>query len=143
MKKTDYAYMAGIFDGEGCIRIRRSHGIYLSLSIILVSTDRWLCEYFAFAFGGISHRRSPQKAWPKAKTQYGWICPTSYATDFLETLLPYLKLKRAEAELGILFQSEKYPLYSGQRLTDDQRVIQEAQYILMRKLKRGSHQRTL
>jgi len=48
---------------------------------------------------------------------------------FLETILPYLKLKKTEAELGINFQKNKR---RGPHVSPEEtRVLEEAQTILM------------
>lgn len=131
MKKTDFAYVAGIIDGEGCIYLyhtKKCRATYLKVSV--GSSDQWLCEMLAFSFGGNVRR-------VKSKTLPFWIWEinTRQAGQFLESILPYLHLKRPQAELAIRFQKARSPR-GGIRRTDAQKAVEEAQFILMKNLKR-------
>ena len=131
MKKTDLAYVAGIVDGEGCIYLEHnSKGKSFQLSVSVGSTDAWICEWLKFAFGGCTYEMKT-KNMPMRK----WEIRTKQAGQFLESILPYLRLKKPQAELAIQFQKARNP-GPGIRRTDAQRAVEEAQYILMKNLKR-------
>ncbi len=141
MKKTDLAYTAGIVDGEGSIGIARhkskscKRGYTLELCVQVTSSDEWLCTWLKFAFGSsLSH--SVNNA---GNPMWHWILGARKASEFLKLILPYLKLKRPQAELAILFQDAKR--YSGHK-TDEQWSIEEAQRILLQNMHKrpsGSH----
>jgi len=139
MKKTDLAYMAGIFDGEGSIgaykpRCNLTKGTY-SLGVTIISTDEWLCHMFRMAFGGsINCRQRRGKQLPV----WEWKVQSHRAAEMLKILLPYLHLKRSQAELAIKFQSVKgnrsrrYP----NKLTDEERALEQAQAIMLKAMKK-------
>jgi len=141
MKKTDLAYTAGIFDGEGSIGITRhkskscKRGYSLELCVQVTSSDEWLCAWLKFAFGSsLSH--SVNNA---GNPMWHWILGDRKASDFLTLILPYLKLKRPQAELAILFQSRKK--YGGHK-ADEHWAVEEAQRILLQNMHKrpsGSH----
>ncbi len=112
MKKTDCAYYAGIFDGEGTIGMyaigkktlnqRRTY----CLRVQVVSTDEWIIQSLKFAFGGnifIEARKNN----PRWATAYRWFLQKRRTIGFLETILPYLRLKRPQAELALKYLRHK------------------------------------
>ena len=105
MKKTDLAYTAGIIDGEGCIRIQIDESSYRHsrMYVTVSSTDQWLCQYLKMAFGG----RLYSKHLEHRRASWEWVLGGKYAVPFLESILPYLHLKRPQAELAIQFQKRK------------------------------------
>ncbi len=146
MKKTDIAYTAGIIDGEGCITLSKYYYSITnrrkqrtSLSVKVSMTDEWMVRWLQFSWGGAvsCHQYTDKPNW---SDYWSWQIQANQATKFLKVLLPYLHLKRQQAELAIKFQARKRG--KGQRATDEELVLQEADYILMRTLKkRGkSHQ---
>ena len=130
MKRVDLAYMAGLFDGEGCINIKKK-GRYYSLNCKLNMANEFLPNLYKFSFGG-SLSKVPQE--PPIQTQLAWSITSRNATTFLEAILPYLKLKRNEAELAIKFQNG-FSHQGGNRISDGQLVLREAQKILLSKMK--------
>jgi len=144
MKKTDLAYFAGIFDGEGCITIRARNRAYLAtgtikacgyqqLVIYLGNTNEWICRQLQFSFGGSlycykSREKTQQDYW-------SWCATTRNALAFLEAVLPYLRIKKPQAEVAINFQKQKH--YHGRRrLTEEDKAMAEASRILLSNLKK-------
>ena len=143
MKKTDLAYMAGIFDGEGCIVIHKSkprqRGINPSyvIEINLANTNEWIVRQFHFSFGGNVYLRKRQTE--TSREIWAWQISANQALLCLKTLLPYLKLKRGQAEIAIKFQEEKIKRHF--RLLDNKDlVIAEANKILISNLNKGRTQ---
>ena len=145
MKKTDLAYIAGIIDGEGCIRIEKhsKQNRYYTLEVSVKMTWRWMPEFLHYSFGGVFRKLKLPEGNPTHKEQWGWKVRGTMAVEFLKSIMPYLKLKKAEAELALLFQSKKLPVGTyldrtgiGRRLrTDEDLAVEEAQFILMKELK--------
>ena len=58
MTKIHMAYLAGLFNGEGCIsigqhrQVRRKRGCMNQLWVTVNSSDEWVCQTFKMAFGG-------------------------------------------------------------------------------------------
>ncbi|MDP2730270.1 MAG: LAGLIDADG family homing endonuclease [Dehalococcoidales bacterium] len=134
MKKTDFAYVAGIIDGEGSISIYRmlsrssKRRMRYSLLVTVTNTNEWLIQWLKMSFGGSICKVIPRQTnW---KPQYRWSLSTRQAADFLKLIKPYLHLKRPEAEIAIAFQSR---MKQGAGLSDEAAVLQEADAILIRK----------
>lgn len=141
MKKTDLAYTAGITDGEGSIGIARhkskscKRGFTLELCVQITSSDEWLCAWLKFGFGGsLSHSINSA-----GNPMWHWILGARKAAEFLKLILPYLKLKRPQAELAIKFQSAKR---MRSVKTDEEMAVEEAERIMLQNMHRrpsGSH----
>ena len=134
------AYTAGIFDGEGCISIVRrkgKKGFYCQLYISVGSTDEWLAEWLKMQYGGsvifCEREGNKQNLWK-------WNLWSRKATTFLALILPYLNLKRPQAELAIGFQLKNNKLGK----TDAELAIIEAERLMMGKMnKRGRGKETV
>lgn len=138
MKKIDLAYFAGLFDGEGSISII-SHTLrerkYLSLLVQFTNTKIWPCQSLKFAFGGyITRRSSKNKKW---QDSWNWVITANQALGFLKIIMPYLRLKQAEAELAIKFQEgrNKRGNRGSRGLTEAERILEETQRKLLRGMK--------
>ena len=128
--ELDYAYIAGIIDGEGCIDLfkRKSAkyvaGYQLAPRITVTNTDICLLEYIKdfTNLGTISTYERPNK--PHWKRAHLWQL---YGSDnikfFLESLLPYLRVKKQQACLLISFVSKTSKHHQG--LSDDERKEQQ------------------
>ena len=135
------AYTAGIFDGEGCIgiyrhkdkRLRKGFNYFLCVSIW--STNQWLIQWLKMNYGGCTLLRPKfsEEAYTSKKPIWKWQLTARKAREFLELILPYLYLKRPEAELAISFQKAN----SKRRKSEESLVLIEAQQILMTKMKRS------
>ena len=106
-----YAYMAGIFDGEGSVGIskvtrdkkRPNWAPRYSAYVSFVNTDKESVELFRKTFTPtyqpIIEHQPPHTGY---KTQYRWRTPgNKIVIEILETLLPYLRVKKARARLVI------------------------------------------
>ena len=133
MKKSDLAYLAGFFDGEGCIYIQgpRPKRHCYQLSVRISQANRWILERYRMAFGGLIREIKPTSA--TAKCIWQWIISGKQAMEFLNTIYPYLILKQCEARVAIEFQSARRK--RGTPLSKEEWAVQEAQRILCHKLK--------
>ena len=115
MEEADLAYLAGIIDGEGCIRIRRrrrgSYWCYYSY-IRVAMTNQSVLMLLQYHLGGYVGKQT--KLPSHRKEQYYWGIECRAAIIALQKLLPYLKIKKAEAELAIKFNAAMKP-YSKPR----------------------------
>lgn len=137
-KANILAYTAGIIDGEGCISIHKSmnrNSYRRAIHISVGNTNPWLINWLEFNFGGSSRIYHPKNS--KWKDSWQWELSAKQAGEFLEMILPYLKLKRAQAELAIQFQKAKHHP-RGKPQDKKEIALEEAQKILMGKMnKRG------
>jgi len=144
MKKTDLAYLAGIFDGEGSIVIHKNKPIKRMVNPTYVieanvyNTNEWIIRQFHFSFGGGVHlqkRQMPSTHSGKCPI-WVWQISANKALPFLKTLLPYLKLKRGQVEIAIKFQEEK--VRKRYRRSDEKDLaIAEATKLLISNLNKG------
>jgi len=132
--KNYLAYTAGIIDGEGCIMLSRKNynppriGYYIRLCITVGNTNEWLIHWLKMQFGGIVTVATP--ALPNSKDAWRWTLTSWQALSFLELILPYLQLKRPQAELGIKFQRERKKFA---KRSEKEKALDEADKILMGK----------
>lgn len=138
-KSTRLAYLAGFFDGEGCIAIVKGKNhlgnVQYSLRAIVSNTNDYVLHLYKFSFGGRIQKRKYKK--PEWRDCYAWELSSTRAYDFLKCVYPYLMLKKAQADLAFEFQ-ENQSKYDGSnlKLSDKELSMREAQRILMQELKR-------
>lgn len=125
MKQEDLAYLAGFFDGEGCISFHRKatkNGWRYSLEISVAQINPEPIKMFTEVFGFGYRSR-----WfnSNQRLQFEWRTFGSNASKVLKLLMPYLKVKREEALLAIEFQ--ELPQKSGKKrvTTDEERNERE------------------
>ena len=130
-KEAVLAYTAGIIDGEGSIHLTKGRnrklkqGYCISLVISVGNTNEWLVQWLKMQFGGQVYYKDCQN--PKWKPCWTWIIANKQAGEFLELILPYLQIKRPQAEIALDFQSRKI----SRHLSSEEAAIQETQRILM------------
>jgi hypothetical protein len=103
-------YLAGFFDGEGCVNIgrqkhknphktTREYWRYM-LQTIVANKVESSCRLFYDTFGGHIYSYQAHGA-----TYWRWSAWGPGASVVLEKLLPYLSIKRPVAEVGLRFYS--------------------------------------
>ena len=96
-------YLAGFFDGEGCVNINvRGEVRQVCLRCDLVNTDLDHLKEVQRHFGGHVHQR-PFKDKPNWKPFCSITWHGRYAADLLRKLQPYLRLKTRQAALALEF----------------------------------------
>jgi len=93
---TDIAYFAGLIDGEGSIRLaKRSDRPSLKPTLKVNMTHKGVIESLQVAFGGsVTFRPAAKAGW---KDQWVWRCHNRQAITALEAMLPFFKVKLADA----------------------------------------------
>lgn len=133
MKKVDFAYIAGIVDGEGSIGIynRADHpNSQMYMRVTVGNTEEWLLQWLKFNFGGYISTTQHETSGNRKVSQ--WTVTALKALYFLELILPYLRIKRPQAEIAIEFQKRRKPHYPK---SDEQRAVDQANKILIAALK--------
>jgi hypothetical protein len=104
MTETDLAYIAGLFDGESCIRIKRTAAgkredmvspQYRAM-IHIHMVDEAAIRFISETLGGNYYREKPHCN--RGRPLYRWQAGDAAAERILRALLPYLRVKRASAE---------------------------------------------
>lgn len=91
---VEIAYLAGFFDGEGCISVVRGGP---TIAVAVVQVDRRPLDALAEHYGG---RVAPHgKPKPGHRQAYRWQIYSANARVFLRDILPFLVVKRESAEM--------------------------------------------
>lgn len=120
-READLAYLAGLIDGEGCISIKHNKGNDNFFPWVAVGmTQLEGVELLARVFGGkiredrTSNRKSIMYRWEKNKRE-DVVC-------LLQSILPYLRVKKALAIIVLSFCQDGEPIKVGGR---DKTSLQE------------------
>lgn len=106
----DLAYLAGQIDADGCIglfkqQVNKKTGMtYVNQSVQLTSQDTDMLGWVLETFGGAIYQQL--KAGTKTVNLYRWR-PEAPLADFLEEILPYLKTKKAQAQLILDYKATR------------------------------------
>jgi len=85
-----FAYLAGIFDGEGCVHESRSGTYYFTVA----NQDLQTCQLFCEHFGGSVHFDKRDKC-------FRWMATGKAAKRTTKALLPYLRIKKLKAVVAM------------------------------------------
>jgi len=130
------AYIAGFFDGEGCVRINktlssnkklRSNPAY-SLTCSVSNTNPFVLEYLCDCFGGSVHLLN--RGNEKRRPIWEWRIYGNAASSFLCQIVSFLKLKDKEAKIAITFQQYKSQLPRGRGKFHLSTIVDEVYQIL-------------
>lgn len=139
MNVAELAYTAGIIDGEGCIIIHiqsrtNTSKVGYQAKVFVGNTSEELIRWLARNYGGKAYFEANKNA--KRKDIWRWVITGNKVLTFLELVYPYLRLKKAQAELAINFQ--KVRRGKGHPFTEDELGLAKMQKALMNGLnKRG------
>jgi hypothetical protein len=105
---NDLAWAAGIFEGEGSIRIspatRRNLG---HLTATIANTDYEMLEWFNARWPG--YFKVSSNVGTNWRPAWWWMIAAKKAAVFLRAIQPYVKTRRVQMkiELGLRFQDNK------------------------------------
>lgn len=106
--QTDLAYLAGLVDGEGtvsCSTTINKKGLQvLHKQLSIFNTNLVLISWITSRFGGVVHSRQRSTKW-KEEHQVKWSA--TEASVILELVLPYLVIKKEQAEIFIALHKTK------------------------------------
>src|SRR3990167_4371126 len=141
LSEVEKAYIAGLIDGEGNIGIHRHtdnrgksklHRLALAIS----NNNPQMHKFLIKKLGGIVTARQQQQDW---NINYVYKAQTSDLQYILESVLPYLILKKKQAILGLKFlaSKQKYALSKNcnrysHPLTIKEQMKREGFYVKMR-----------
>ena len=130
------AWAAGFFDGEGSIGIyERNQGRYSRLTSDISQRDPRPLLIFKEMFGGNIRKWDDRRG--DNAVIWHWTISSRRAAIALETMLPYLILKRERAELALAYQKlmkyEKRNYGLTQEDLEARRIIRDEMRLLNRK----------
>lgn len=155
--KSTAAYLAGLLDGEGWIGVskvsdyahsRTRKGYFFKANIAIANTYKPLIDWLQKSFGGTVREDNRGN---RKRTLYQWGSQNpEYITEFLRTILPYLRIKREQAlnliEFCKTFDKKNYSV--EQRTNENSKwkiarvlspAIWEKREVLYEKSKRLNH----
>ena len=109
MNKIAYSYIAGLIDGEGCIRINRQlpktarQNIRYKLEVSLHITTLPSIEFVNSFFPASSIYRVACKKYPNHKDAHQWTIWNKSAYSLLKSIQPYIVLKKEQVKSGLEF----------------------------------------
>ena len=117
--ETDYAWAAGIIDGEGCIAMTRakvgvnrrkteSFQVRISVRMTHGDTIRRLHELFGGTF-----KRARSRDPLRHKSTFEWFVGDLATETTLRLVTPFLITKRSQAELVLKYRAECCPPING------------------------------
>jgi len=113
MSDHERAYLAGFFDGEGSVGIYTRGKVFPVMSVTIVQNSSPVVDAlflrWSETLGGSFYKRLSESG--RAKLQ--WQATGANAVTILEEMLPYLILKREQAELCLRWESLKSGVRRG------------------------------
>lgn len=141
INNEDVAYAAGIIDGEGSIVIGKGKqhvgtGYSYEVLVSVHMMDGYVPKYLAQCFGGKYKKTPVAHNNKKGDFAYYYHANGSRAKVFLSMILPYLKIKRRQAEIAIYLQDKLSSNPNGKLVTPEMAKEREALKNMIQELKR-------
>ena len=98
LSETDKAYIAGLFDGEGCVTasMRSNNRRGVQIQLIIVNTHLGVIQWLCTMLGGNVWTKHPTGR--MRRPLHRWVARGGKACqDVLEAIMPYLIVKRSQA----------------------------------------------
>ena len=125
MKETHKAYLAGLFDGDGCVSItkynsKQSVSPVFSLQVTITQQYRYDLLWFRYFTGlGNVHRLvARSKIVEKDSPYYVWSMSGQQAESFLKLIEEYVIIKKDQVEEALRFRDTYLPL-DGKKLSNE------------------------
>lgn len=134
--KPDIRYLAGLFDGEGCVSLhsrnfRNGRNREYTLSVSVANQHEGVLKMFKYRFRGSVHFKPDSRV-------FVWTVTNKTAELFLRAVLPHCVIKKPQVLLA--FQFRKGVHKKNTKLTSRE-LQQRARLVLeMKRLKRAYRQ---
>ena len=96
---AESAYLAGLIDGEGAFFIqktRKPNGLFYYMPIVVITNTSDVMIELCNTYGGNYQAQDQTVMWKKV---YRWHLQKPQMLHYLPQILPYLKIKRKQAEV--------------------------------------------
>ncbi len=99
LTETERAYLAGLFDGEGCVGLYKERQGKCDVMVTITNTDAAIMQWLVnkTGIGTVCSKAKPRPGWNQ-----GWIWQIRNRIDakiFLDAIRPYLLIKADQADL--------------------------------------------
>ena len=102
-KGLSRVYVAGFFDGEGCVRIERVRNFFF-ISVQVTGTHKQTIYELRDQYGGCVVAMKVRSV--HHNQAYKWRITNRGAAAFLEDVLPFLRQKRIQAIMALTLQEQ-------------------------------------
>ena len=102
---NDFAYLAGIIDGEGCIGVYPTAYAWYRATLTVGSTSKDLIVWLHDNFGGSVHNASRAGQYGNNKANQAWQMSGKKLATLLERVEPLLIIKKNQSVLAREFLS--------------------------------------
>ena len=120
MKRLSWKYIAGLIDGEGCLDVQVTNGVYVRprVRIAMADTAEFVLQMLQVNHGGyLCKRESTNPNWQSSTswelTGYSKACP------FLRNIVNHLYIKQEQAKFLLWMENN----LKGQRISSEVRTI--------------------
>ena len=133
-------YLAGIFDGEGCVGLwnqkTKDKAPSASLQLRISMTTPFAVQLLHETFGGSLF--ADKVRYGKRRQTFTWVVYSRKAEACLRALLPYLREKREQAEIAVAFAELRNRRHVGRgcELTTEEIAQRDAVMARLKELKR-------
>lgn len=120
-------YIAGFFDGEGCIKIGYGKYTYLryKLQIGIGQKSKNILMKIQQKYGGSIYTKYDKRT---DVVYYEWDANSQRACQILEQIYPYLQEKKPQAKLAIEFQKFTHSHVNKSRLSELEKIEKYSYY---------------
>jgi intein/homing endonuclease len=121
MKEIDFAYTAGLIDGEGSILLSHSSNTkYRAPAVTITSTSYELLDYLKKTYGGYICSHKTYQA--HHKPHWSWRIANNNAIDFLLKVYPFIKEKSKRRRTRLIINIYKSVTSPNGKYTTQQRI---------------------
>jgi hypothetical protein len=145
--QTMLAWAAGFIDGEGCVTIRkykspRDANASHMLDIHVVNTNLDALNHLQSIFGvGNVYRLARSDPRYKTRSVWQYVCTSAQAEGVLRSVLPYLIVKKRDAEVALQFASLPKTSYGRGGIPEDVYRERERLFCLIREGRENAGQK--
>lgn len=119
LRQDELAYIAGIFDGEGCLKLNVKKSGEATIRVEVTNTCESLIQYLHNRVGlGSVYVKPATSRW---RQTFWWIVCSREAVAVLRQVRPWLRVKAAQADVIITYAEEERARIAatGRHLTQD------------------------
>lgn len=121
MTNEEWAYIAGLLDGEGCIYISKNRpskrtrtvNPFYRLYVVISNTHLGAMVWLHNQLGGSLAQQKATRTSFSSNPIWNWRLSTRQAARFLEAVLPYLRIKKEQAEVALEFYHVQKRTWTG------------------------------
>jgi len=124
--KLSLEYVAGLFDGEGCVNIVKSKrkgykNYYFQVWVAVYNSYKPVLEKLEKQFGGFVIPQQKHKDKSHHLTKWRWGLSGKETIEFLKQILPYTVIKTEQIKLAIEFKEN---FINGRWSSEEERIKQ-------------------